>query len=108
MDDLRPARGRSPRFEGHAHGASVSFFVVTAREGEGPGPHRHPYEETFVILDGSATFTVDGEQLEVEAGTVVVVPARAVHAFVAGPGGLRSVDIHGSDRMEQEDLADPS
>lgn len=105
MDDLRPRPGRSPRFEGHAHGASVSLFVVDLAEGAGPGPHRHPYDETFVILSGSATFTVDGETLDAGAGTILVVPAGAVHGFVAGPYGIRSVNIHGSPRMEQEDVA---
>ena len=27
VDDLAPAPGRTGRFEGHEHGASVSFFV---------------------------------------------------------------------------------
>jgi quercetin dioxygenase-like cupin family protein len=101
MDDLRHG-GSSPRFEGHAHGSSVSFFVTNASEGSGPGPHRHPYDETFVILEGSATFTVDGESIEAQAGTIVVVPEGATHGFAAGPGGLRSVNIHASDRMVTE------
>lgn len=105
MDDIRPPGGGTPRFEGHAHGASVSFFVTNARPGDGPGPHRHPYEETFVIVDGSGTFTVDGERLEATAGTIVVVPADAVHWFTVGRDGMRSVNIHGSDRMIQEDVA---
>jgi quercetin dioxygenase-like cupin family protein len=104
MDDIRPGGRGTPRFEGHAHGSSVSFFVTNAGEGAGPGPHRHPYEETFVILEGSATFTVDGEAIEATAGTIVVVPAGAVHGFSAGRDGMRSVNIHGSDRMQQEDL----
>jgi quercetin dioxygenase-like cupin family protein len=104
IDDLRPPGGGSPRFEGHAHGASVSFFVIDAREGDGPGLHTHPYEETFVILEGSATFTVDGQALEAGAGTVVVVPAGAVHRFTVGRAGMRSVNIHGGDRMVQDDL----
>lgn len=107
MDDLRPQPGRSPRFEGHEHGASVSFFVVDLPEGRGPGPHRHPYEETFVILSGSASFTVDGETVEAGTGTIVVVPAGAVHGFAAGRDGMRSVNIHGSPRMEQVDLPPP-
>lgn len=104
MDDIRPRPGATPRFEGHAHGSSVSFFVTHGREGDGPGPHTHPYDETFVVLDGGATFTVDGEPVEATAGTIVVVPAGAVHAFTIGRDGMRSVNIHGSDRMVQEDL----
>jgi mannose-6-phosphate isomerase-like protein (cupin superfamily) len=105
IDELRRG-GRTARFEGHAHDAKVSFFVVNGVEGDGPDLHRHPYEETFVILDGSATFTVDGETLEAAAGTILVVPPGAPHKFVVGRHGLRSVNIHSRDRMSQEDLPD--
>jgi quercetin dioxygenase-like cupin family protein len=108
IDELSPRPGRTARFEGHAYGASVSFFVSRVPEGGGPGLHRHPYEETFVIHEGSATFTVDGETIEAAAGMIIVVPRSAPHKFTAGPDGLRSVNIHGSDRMIQEDLADSS
>jgi quercetin dioxygenase-like cupin family protein len=57
-----------------------------------------------VILEGSAAFTVDGEPIEASAGTIVVVPAGAVHSFAAGRDGMRSVNIHGSERMRQENL----
>jgi mannose-6-phosphate isomerase-like protein (cupin superfamily) len=67
--------------------------------------HHHPYEETFVIRDGAATFTVDGEQVEAGAGQIVVVPARAVHGFVnSGDGVLHQVSIHPCDQVEQEFL----
>ena len=104
FDDIRPSGGGTPRFEGHEHGSSVSFFVTNAPAGRGPGPHTHPYDETFVILDGSATFTVDGEPVDAAAGMIVVVPAGAVHGFTTGSDGMRSVNIHGADRMEQKDL----
>jgi quercetin dioxygenase-like cupin family protein len=96
--------GRTRRFTGDRYGSSVSFFVVNGREGDGPGPHTHPYDETFVVLDGGATFTVDGQDVEASAGTVIVVPAGAVHGFTIGPDGMRSVNIHPKPRMEQTDL----
>lgn len=106
VEDLRRASGGPARFEGHLHGAAVSFYVSDVPVGRGPGLHRHPYEETFVVHGGSGTFTVDGETIEATAGTIVVVPPGAAHKFVAGPDGLRSVNIHGSERMIQENLAD--
>ena len=36
----------------------------------------------------------------------VVVPPETPHRFTAGPDGLRSVNIHGNDRMIQENLSD--
>src|SRR3954467_5133210 len=92
MKDLR--LGRTTRFEGYRYGAAVSFYVVDAREGDGPGPHQHPYEETFVLIDGSALFTVEGEDIEAHAGTILVVPPNTTHGFKAGSDGLRSVNIH--------------
>jgi quercetin dioxygenase-like cupin family protein len=106
VDELAPAPGRTARFEGREHGASVSFFVSRVPEGGGPGLHTHPYEETFVIHEGSAMFTAGDETLEAEPGMIIVVPANTPHKFTAGPNGLRSVNIHGSARMIQEDLPD--
>lgn len=82
-------------FVGRDHGAHVSFFVTSHAPGEGPDAHRHPYEETFVIYDGSVVFEVDAETVEAHAGQVVVVPTGAVHSFKAtGEGGARQVNIH--------------
>jgi quercetin dioxygenase-like cupin family protein len=100
----KTSSGRSRRFLGERHGSSVSFFIVDGREGTGPGPHTHPYDETFIVLEGGATFTVDGRDVEAASGTVIVVPAGAVHGFTIGPEGMRSVNIHPRPRMEQRDL----
>jgi quercetin dioxygenase-like cupin family protein len=82
-------------FVGRDHAAQVSFFIISNRRGEGPGPHRHPYEETFVMLDGAAEFTVDDKTVEVGAGYIVVVPAGAVHSFKGASDGVtRQVNIH--------------
>jgi quercetin dioxygenase-like cupin family protein len=98
-----PGSETASRFEGADHGATVSFFLTRHPPGTGPGLHRHPYEETFIVQEGSATFTVDGETIEAEAGHIVVVPAGAAHRFVSsGEGVLRQVTIHPSGRMIQE------
>jgi mannose-6-phosphate isomerase-like protein (cupin superfamily) len=106
IDDLAPTPGSTGRFEGYEHGANVSFFVSRVPAGGGPGLHVHPYEETFVIHEGSATFVVGAETVEVEPEMIIIVPPATPHRFTAGPDGLRSVNIHGNDRMIQEDLPD--
>jgi mannose-6-phosphate isomerase-like protein (cupin superfamily) len=106
VDDLAPTPGRTGRFEGHEHGASVSFFVSRVPAGRGAGLHTHPYEETFVIHEGSATFVVGADTVEAEPEMIIVVPPETPHSFIAGPDGLRSVNIHGNDRMIQENLPD--
>ena len=75
---------RARRFEGREHGSTISCFVSSNERGTGPSLHRHPYEEVFVVLRGSVTFTVEGEKLQVEAGHIVVVPAGASREVVGG------------------------
>ena len=108
IDMADPARGDYPNeFQGHHHDAGVSFIVVDAPPGSGPRLHRHPYEEVFVVQEGSATFTAGDEVVEVSGGQVVVVPAGVPHKFVnSGTGPLRQVDIHASERFTTEWLED--
>ncbi len=89
-------------FIGKEHGATVSFFAGTFGARRGPRLHRHPYDETFIVEDGSATFTVDGETVEARAGDIVVVPGGAAHKFLTGEEGMRSVNIHAAAEMETE------
>ena len=91
------------RFVGRDHGASISVFIVRFPPGAGPALHRHPYEETFIVDEGRARFTVEGALLDAEAGELVVVPAGAVHGFVnSGDAVLRLVSIQPSDHVVVE------
>jgi mannose-6-phosphate isomerase-like protein (cupin superfamily) len=94
---------RACRFEGEPYGAPVSLFVDDDAVGEGPGLHRHPYPETFVVQAGQARFTVGDEQFDAAAGDLLVVPADTPHAFVAvGDERLRLIAIHCAQRMATE------
>jgi mannose-6-phosphate isomerase-like protein (cupin superfamily) len=71
--------------------------------GDGPRLHRHPYEEFFVVQEGSATFTAGDDVIEARGDQVVVVPAGEAHKFVnSGAGRLRQVDINASDHLITE------
>jgi quercetin dioxygenase-like cupin family protein len=84
---------------------AASIFVTRYERGQGPDLHLHPYAEAFVVTAGTATFTVDGEELTVEAGHIVVVPPQTPHGFKgAGDDTLRVVSVHPSGAVEQTDL----
>lgn len=101
---LRPPSGGAARFEGANFGANVSFFVVTSAPGKGADKHRHPYAETFVILDGDIEVIVDGEARMVSSGTIVVIPANTWHAFKNRLAhNALMVNIHPLPKMLQED-----
>jgi quercetin dioxygenase-like cupin family protein len=90
-------------FEGGAYGSNVSFILIDCPPGAGPSLHRHPYSETFVVMQGDVLFQVDEKETRVSAGCVVVVPPNTPHRFVnIGPGRLRQIDIHGADHFETE------
>lgn len=103
IDSLR----RSPTaslFEG-GDDLPASVFVTRYERGQGPDLHLHPYPELFVVETGTATFTAGDEQLTVESGNIVIVPAETPHAFkCAGGDTLRVVSVHPSGRVEQTDL----
>lgn len=104
IDSLRPAGGGSPRFEGSHYGATTSFFVVTSPPGSGADKHRHPYDETFVILQGDIEVIVDGVEYRVGGGNVVVIPAGAWHEFKnRSDQNALMVNIHPAPAMSQED-----
>jgi mannose-6-phosphate isomerase-like protein (cupin superfamily) len=49
--------------------------------GGGPAPHRHDFEETFILLEGEIQATFRGERRAVRAGETLNVPANAPHQF---------------------------
>jgi mannose-6-phosphate isomerase-like protein (cupin superfamily) len=49
--------------------------------GGGPAPHRHDFEETFILLEGEMEATFRGKKLTVRAGDTINIPANAPHQF---------------------------
>ena len=103
--DQLPFAGMSHEFVGETQGAPFSAYLVTARPGQGPPLHTHPYVEVAFTIEGRATITVGDETREVEAGGVVVIPAETPHRFVnSGDSILRQIDIHASPNFIQTNL----
>lgn len=49
--------------------------------GGGPPPHRHEFEETFILLEGELEAVFRGERSTVHAGQTIHIPANAPHQF---------------------------
>ncbi len=54
--------------------------------GGGPPPHRHDFEESFIVLEGEIETTFRGEKATVHAGQTVTIPANAPHSFTNAAG----------------------
>lgn len=102
-DSIRIGESRTLRFEGASYGSNVSFFLVTSDPGQGPSLHRHPYDETWSVLEGEATIVVGDKTFVARAGDTAVAPADTWHRFTnTGSGTLKIVCIHASPVMIQE------
>jgi len=49
--------------------------------GGGPPPHRHDFEETFILLEGEVEATFRGRKRTARAGDTLNIPANAPHQF---------------------------
>ena len=56
----------------------IDMFVPP---GGGPGPHRHDFEETFILLEGEVEATFRGKKSLVKAGDTINIPSNAPHQF---------------------------
>lgn len=92
--------------DGIAIGGPVTVLTYgTDTLGAGPGLHVHPYDETFVIVEGMARFLIGETTIDAAAGEVVLGPAGVPHRFEnLGPGRLQTIGIHHSSRWIQTDL----
>lgn len=99
--DALPGDGKTFEFEGCNYpGTEVSFIWVDMPPGAGVRLHKHPYQEIFIIQEGTATFTLGSGTLEARAGQIIVAPAEVPHKFTnRGDRQLRQIDIHASKRF---------
>ena len=76
-----------------AGGGAAWVDLVVVPPGCSIGEHSHgDDEETYVIVDGSATMVVDGSEIQVGPGDVIVNRAGGTHGLRnTGPNPLRLV-----------------
>lgn len=106
--DLRSRGSRTRTFVGREHGAELSYFFVDNDPGQGPPLHRHPYPETWVLLEGEARIYLDDTSLDAGPGDTATVPAGRWHGFTnTGTGRLSVLCLHPSPRILQEWRSEP-
>ena len=68
----------------HATGSAVEVFDTSGPAEAGPPPHRHPWEEIYVVLSGQLEVTVDGSaRIIVPEAPPTCLQFRAPHRNVA-------------------------
>ncbi|MCA9782364.1 MAG: cupin domain-containing protein [Candidatus Cloacimonetes bacterium] len=64
-----------------AAGGNQSLFAFAA--GQGLSEHTAPFDATVQVIQGEALVTIDGKEMTVAAGQLVLMPANVPHALKA-------------------------
>src|SRR5262245_49321944 len=65
----------------NAMGSAIEIFDTTGIPGGGPPPHKHKWEEIYVVLTGEMDVMVDGKTTRIGPGQFAHVPADTPHAY---------------------------
>ncbi len=66
-----------------AVGKNEMIGRLTLAKGATVPPHKHLAEQITMVISGSLRFTIDGKDIMVKAGDVLVIPPNVVHSAVA-------------------------
>lgn len=81
--------------KGADHDATISVILDESEPGHGPRLHRHPYDETWIVIDGNLTFQAGHERLDAGPGDIVIAAPELPHKFTNnGPECSKLVCIH--------------
>jgi quercetin dioxygenase-like cupin family protein len=77
-----------------AQTGSYEIFLQVGREGSGPPPHHHPWDEAFYVVRGDVVFGADGQdEVTVGPGALVHVPGGTTHWFRIGASGAEMLSV---------------
>jgi quercetin dioxygenase-like cupin family protein len=100
IDDVEPKMGAMRRLREALGSEAVGLTVVDCEPGwEGP-EHDHAegdHEEIYLLLEGAASVTVDGETVDLDPGDAVLVPPEATRRIHNGDVESRLI-LAGADR----------
>lgn len=66
---------------GEATAGQFTVIDMHIPPGGGPPPHRHDFEETFILLEGEMEAIFRGQKITVKSGETLHIPANAAHQF---------------------------
>jgi mannose-6-phosphate isomerase-like protein (cupin superfamily) len=72
-------------------GAELTTMFMVQYDPDGKaGQHDHPFDETYLILEGATDAEFDGQRYRLEVGDIAWAGVGCVHGFTnAGPGPVR-------------------
>ena len=75
------------------HGERITLAVVEIDPGAALPEHQHENEQLGLVIRGSLTFRVGGEERELGPGAGWRIPADTPHSATGGPEGAVVLDV---------------
>lgn len=72
---------------------AVEWVEVAADRGTVVPPHRHPWGESYFVLDGTLDVQVGARHHVATAGAFLTIPPRAIHSFVVTSDRARFLHV---------------
>lgn len=70
-------------------------------------PHEHPFDQTVLTVEGRQLLEIDGEAMEMGAGTIARIPSNVPHTgWLIGDRPLMNIDIFAPPRADYLHLVD--
>jgi quercetin dioxygenase-like cupin family protein len=66
-------------------GERMQIGLIRMPRGTGARPHSHPNEQWVYVMQGTLESEVEGVKSRVSAGSLIYIPANAVHSALATP-----------------------
>ena len=76
-----------------AEGKEASLVAIEIEPDTEVPEHRHPNEQTGLLIRGSMRFTIGGEIEELHPGAMWVIPGDVPHSVRSGPDGAFLVEL---------------
>jgi mannose-6-phosphate isomerase-like protein (cupin superfamily) len=76
---------------------------------QGPGPHSHPEDDVFYVIEGSMTILVGDRSIEAPKGSFVLAPAGITHDFEnrsRAPAGVLNFSYPGGFEQHMPSIAE--
>jgi quercetin dioxygenase-like cupin family protein len=90
-----------------AGGYSISEWWLEPHT-QGPGAHAHPEDDTFYVLEGVMSFSVNGAWMDAAKGSFILVPGGSTHDFEnrsAARAGILNFSAPGNFEQHMPDIA---
>lgn len=92
-DDVPPLKVMAEEMRPLLIGDGYQMFEVRAPQESGPPPHQHPWDESYLVLDGELWVGLGDQQETLRVGDSIRVPAAVVHAYRVVSDGARWLTI---------------